>query len=247
MVDLRGWRVPVAGVLLGATVVRLAASVVGIVAALSGGASLPRALAGGSIGTADVLLAVGLAAVCWWCASDGLRPARGLAMAGFVVVTLQVGLSLAATVAGYVLSPGPALFGLVVLLVQLCWLVIPAIAAAVLWQLARPAAAADLAAPDVRALEGDAGEPAEAPVPEQPVYHQPAGWEPDEAAGAAWSSAGEAARGGSAAGWGSASAAGWEAAEWSRAAGSPGPVGSGGVGDAPDRPSGAEAAGPEDR
>jgi hypothetical protein len=218
MVDLRPWRVPVAVILLLAMAVRVGVSLAGILGASAGSSGMLTALAGGSVGAGEIFLCVALAAVCWWCADDGVRGAHGLALTAFVLVSAQIVLSVVATLAMVPLMAGADL-KIVSLLIQLIWLVVPILAAAVLLRCARasrggrrhpeptpPPAALPPAETDLLAAE---------PEEAEPLYGEPAGWAPDEAAGAAWTSAGEAAKGGSAAGWGSGSATSWEPADWS--------------------------------
>jgi hypothetical protein len=219
MVDLRPWRVPVAVILLAAVAVRLGAAVAGAIDAAVRGASLPSALVGLGAGPGDAVLAVALAAVCWSCAADDVRGARGFATVGFVLVGLQVLLALAGAIAALVLDRGTAP-GVVQLLEQLSWLVVPVLAAAVLLRSARTRSpVVEAASGDERtALAGDEqvhdAELAETDEPPEQPYREAAGWEPDQASGAAWRTAGEAAKGGSASGWGSDEASAWEPADW---------------------------------
>lgn len=219
MVDLRPWRIPVAVILLMALAVRVGVSLAGIVGASAGDAGMLTALAGGTVGAVDILLCVALAAVCWWSSDEAVRGARGLAIAAFVLVAAQIVVSIAATLVMIPLMVG-ADIRIVSLLIQLVWLVLPLLAAAVLLRCARtsdadrrsrqstpPPAALPVAEPsDVVLADAEEAEP---------HYREPAGWAPDEAAGAAWTSAGEAAKGRSATGWGSGSGTSWEPADWS--------------------------------
>jgi hypothetical protein len=217
MVDLRPWRIPVAVILLIAMGVRVGVSLAGLVGAPAGEAGWSTELAGGSVGAGEIVLCVALAAVCWWCSDEAVRGARGLAIAGFVLVSAQIVVSVAATLS--MVSAG-ADVRIVSLLVQLVWLVVPVLAAAVLLRCARTSEAdrrSRQSAPPPAALP--AAEPNDV-LPEtaeeaQPLYREPAGWAPDDAAGAAWTSAGEAAKGGLAAGWGSGTGTSWEPADWS--------------------------------
>jgi hypothetical protein len=219
MVDLRPWRVPVAVILLIAVAVRVGVALAGIIGASAGSSGMLTAVAGGSVGAGEIFLCVALAAVCWWCADEAVRGARGLAITAFVLVSAQIVLSVAATLAMVPLMAGADL-QIVSLLIQVSWLVVPILAAAVLLRCARasgPSRRRREATPPPATLPS--AEPADVPLAEteeaEPLYREPAGWAPDEAAGAAWTSAGEAAKGGSAAGWGSGSGTSWEPADWS--------------------------------
>lgn len=220
MVDLRPWRVPAAVILLAAVAVRVGAGVAGLIDSVLRGTSLPSALVGLGAGAGDVVLAVALAAVCWWCVADDVRGARMLATVGFVLVGLEVLLAVVAAIASLLVAEGTTP-GVVRLLVQLTWLVVPALAAAVLLRSARTAPAPAAEAGSVgepaalaRAEHHDDDESAKSEEPPEQPYREAAGWEPHQASGAAWRTAGEAARGGSASGWGSDDASSWEPAEW---------------------------------
>ena len=218
MVDLRPWRVPVAVILLAAMAVRVGVSLVAAILASARSSGLFSSLAGG-IGAGEIFLCVALAAVCWWCTADDVRGARGLAITAFVLVGAQILLSVGASLAMVPLLSGPDT-RIVTVLIQLTWLVVPILAAAVLLRcaLASDAVRRDTAnASPAQALP--AADPTDEPGGESeqapPPYPEAAGWAPDEAAGAAWTSAGEAAKGGSAAGWGTGTETSWEPAAWS--------------------------------
>jgi hypothetical protein len=222
MVDLRPWRLAVAVVLLAALTLRLLATVLSVAAA--GRAGMAAALA--EVGTAagDVVLIVALAAVGWWCAADRVRGASVIAIVGVVLVLGQVVVFAAAAVAEFLLSSGPLGSQTAVLLIQLAWLVVPLLAAAVLLWAARasragagqPEAAGADPAHQGSPRSPEAPEPAESPVlPESTEAGRPgAGWASDDTAGAVWTSAGEAARGGAAARWTQDSGTGWDPSEW---------------------------------
>jgi hypothetical protein len=225
MVDLRPWRVPVAVILLVAMALRVGVSLVGVIGAWAGSSGMLTALGGGSLGAGEIFLCVALAAVCWWCSDEGVRGARGMAITAFVLVSAQILVSIAATLTMVPLMAG-ADPRVVSLLVQLTWLVVPILAAAVLLRCARVSGAGRRSRGSTPPLvELPAGEPdgpqpsnaeeAEEAEEAEAAYLEPAGWAPDDAAGAAWTSAGEAAKGGSAAGWGSGNGTSWEPADWS--------------------------------
>jgi hypothetical protein len=209
VVDLRPWRVPVAIILLAALALRLGAALARVAEAAVGGSGLLFAVASAGVGAGEVVLAVALAAVVWWCATDGVRGARVLAIVAFVLVALQIVLSVAASVASYLLAGGGAVARLVALVVPLTWLVVPALAAAVLLRSAR---AVPVVKPAVEPEPEPVAErePAAEPEPVEQPYPEAAGWAPHEAAGAVWTRAGEAATGAAASGWGSTSGEGEE-------------------------------------
>ena len=130
MVDLRPWRVPVAVILLAAMAVRVGVSLVAAILASARSSGLFSSLAGG-IGAGEIFLCVALAAVCWWCTADDVRGARGLAITAFVLVGAQILLSVGASLAMVPLLSGPDT-RIVTVLIQLTWLVVPILAAAVL-------------------------------------------------------------------------------------------------------------------
>jgi hypothetical protein len=225
MVDLRPWRAPVAVILLAALAVRVGVGLAGVIEAAVNHSGLLTDLVGLGVGASDVVLIVALAAVCWSCAADDVRGARVFATLGCILVALQVALAVTASVAAMVLPGGDRRLGTAALLVQLTWLVVPILAAAVLLRCARapqPVAAPPVAAelePAGRPGAQESGDQPEPPESDEQLYREAAGWEPHEAAGAAWTTAGQAASGGSATGWGSDTGSGWEPADWpSRAA-----------------------------
>ena len=234
MVDLRSWRLPVAVVGTAAIAVRVAASILALIDDAMGGLGFLLAIANAAVGPGEIVLAITVAALCWWCAADAVPGARRLAGVAGALVIAQIVLSGAAAVAGFVLNGGSGLGSRVAfLLVQLTWLVVPVLTAIVLVRIAAP----ERSEPGVALPPGSApvSVPAEIAVPEpvEQPFREAAGWAPDEAAGAVWSRAGEAATGAPASDWGSAAAPiGASSGGWGT---TPAPTGasSGGWGSAP--------------
>ncbi len=220
MPDLRSWRLPVAIVLLVALTVRVGAALIALIDGAVAGLDPLLYLASAGVGPGEVVVAIGLAAMCWWAAADDVPGIRVVAGIGAALVAVQVLLTGAAAVATFALGGGALGMRLASLLAQLTWLVVPVVTVVVLLRVARSAGEKEPVAevgPGDQAPAGQAPAEIEAPEVVQP-YREAAGWAPDEAAGAVWTSAGEAAKGAAASGWGSSASAG---TDWGSLEGEP--------------------------
>src|SRR5690349_18681479 len=101
VIDLRSWRLPVAVILLVALAVRVGAALLALIDGALAGLDPLLYLASGGVGPGEVVVAIALAALCWWSAADDVPGARVVAGIGAALVAVQVLSTAAAAVASF--------------------------------------------------------------------------------------------------------------------------------------------------